>query len=349
MNNKSIWVELKEKHGLARILVDVFMILVVMINLFFIIFDWHFQFAFFQSSLSALYPGLYQWYKTEIHPNFLLYDAYFVAIFVTELLISWVVAVKNKKYSRWWFYPFIHWYDVLGCIPVGFFRWLRMFRIVSMMLRLHQYEIIDLKKNVVYNYINNLYILFTNKVTDKVLINLVSGIQREVVKETVKPTAKTGSGYIADAIRPDQEELARVLVAKFQRSAKNNYSLHRDELKDQIFTIVREGFDKSAEIKKLEQVPVVGKQISKSIENSLSDVAFQLVDSLLRQLTSEETGKLMEQSFHTTLYSVLYHSETKASSEKDEELNRIIRNIFGRILERMKNDIGKENHPEEAF
>jgi hypothetical protein len=344
MSQKNIWVELKEKHGLARILVDLFMILVVMVNLTFIIFDWHFQFAFFQNFLIGFSSDFYYWYKIDIHPNFLLYDLFFVIIFITELLISWIIDARNKTHSRWWFYPFIHWYDVIGCIPVGVFRWLRMFRIVSMLLKMHNLGVINLKENIIYRNVKELYTMFTNKVTDKVLVNLVSGIQRAVEVEKTDGKGSDKNGYIADAVKPDQEELAKVLVAKIQRSAKNNYNNHKDELKETIYTVVKEAFEQSDELKKIEQLPIVGKQITQTLEKSLSDIAFQLVDSSLKQLTSTDTGKLMEESFNTTIDAVLdgeNHEDFR--DEKEEELNRIIRNILGRILERVKNDIGKKN------
>ncbi|MEX0813023.1 MAG: hypothetical protein WD048_12465 [Chitinophagales bacterium] len=348
MTKKIDWSDLRQRRGILKLADDIFMLLAVVLNLMFITFDWHFNFRFFQNFLNNISPAFFEFYRDEIHPNFLLYDLIFVVIFVSELLISWGFAIKNKIYSRWWFYPLIHWYDVLGCIPLGVFRWLRIFRVLSMLLRLHKMGVIDLRENILYKNAYSLYKAFTDRITDKVLINLVSGIQREVTKES-SPESK--GSPLAEAVRPDQEQLAKLLSERIQRTAKNNYESYKDEIKLRIDTVVKDGFEQSEEMKKIEQIPLVGKQITQTLSVSLSDITYQLIDSMFKQVTAEDTGKLIEDSIHTTLDSALTEDQKEAIQEdkRDEELNRIIRNILGRVLERIKNDIGKKESEEDGF
>lgn len=352
MKITEIWHKLKNEHGFYRLLVDLLMIFVAVVNISIIIFDWHFQFAFFRNFLKDNFTGFFYWYKDSIQPDFILYDTIFVVIFITELLISWSIAVKEKTYQRWWSYPLVHWYDTLGCIPIGIFRWMRLFRIISVLLKLHRFGIINLKDNFLYRNVKGVYTSFTNRVTDKVLINLVSGIQRATTSEKKKPEKdeEQQEGYIAEAVKPDQEELARVLVAKLQRTAQQNYLNHKDELKNTIFGIVKDGFDNSDEFKKIEQLPVVGKQITQSLESTIGDISYHLVESLFNKLTSEETGKLIQDSINTSINAVVDGQEVPhVADQKDEELNRIIRNILGRILERVKVDIEKSSQADEPF
>ncbi|HBZ99013.1 MAG TPA: preprotein translocase subunit SecA, partial [Pseudomonas sp.] len=49
----------------------------------------------------------------------------FVAVFLLDVLLGWTVALFERRYARWYYYPFAHWYDVLGCIPLAGVRWLR--------------------------------------------------------------------------------------------------------------------------------------------------------------------------------------------------------------------------------
>lgn len=344
MTNKINWYDIKNRRNALQLGLDVFMLIVVAFNLLFIIFDWHFQFEFFQNFLKSLSIEFYSWYKIQIHPNFLLYDLYFVGIFITELLVSWIFAIKNKDYRRWWFYPFIHWYDVLGCIPLGVFRWLRIFRVISMLIKLHKMQVINLKENILYKIVKDVYITFTNKVTDKVLKNLVSGIHREVTKnvKSEKPKKKEGD-TLSNAVEPDLDELSRVLRQKIQSVAAQNYNLHREAWKLRIETVVREGFDQSEEIKKIDKLPLVGKQITQTLEASLSDITYQLIDSLFKQVSTEETGRLLEDTFQTSIKSALKNEQDKINANvEDEELNRILRKVLGRILERIINNIGIE-------
>lgn len=338
------WYDVKNRRNALQLALDVFMLFVVALNLLFIIFDWHFQFDFFRNFLKSFSTEFYDWYKIQIHPNFLLYDLYFVAIFITELLVSWIFAVRNKDYRRWWFYPFIHWYDVLGCIPLGVFRWLRIFRVISMLIKLHKMQVVNLKENILYKIVKDVYITFTNKVTDKVLKNLVTGIHREVTKD-VQPNVskKKDSNVISNAVEPDLEQLSKVLRQKIQSVAAQNYSLHREDWKKRIEAVVRDGFEQSEEIKKIDKLPLVGKQITQTLEASLSDITYQLIDSLFKQVTSDETGKLLEETFQTSVKSALKKEQDEINiNVEDEELNRILRKVLGRILERIISNIGVE-------
>lgn len=130
---------------------------------------------------------------------------------------------------------------------------------------------------------------------------------------------------------------------KIQSVASQNYSLHRKEWKKRIETVVRDGFEQSVEIKKIDKLPLVGKQITDTLEKSLSDITYQLIDSLFLQVTTDETGKLLEETFQTSVKSALKkeHDEINVNAE-DEELNKILRKVLGRILERIIENIGEE-------
>lgn len=36
---------------------------------------------------------------------------------IIELLVRWAIAIINKHHKRWFFFPFIHWYEILAIIP----------------------------------------------------------------------------------------------------------------------------------------------------------------------------------------------------------------------------------------
>jgi len=141
------WSKLKNERGLLLLVVDLLMILLVIVNLFYIVVEWHFSFELVRNLLKTHLPAFHDWYDSTLHRNFLLYDIWFVSVFVIEFLIRWFFAIYHKRYHKWFFYPFLHWYDVLGCIPLGSFRFLRIFRVASMVLRLHKMEVIDLRQS----------------------------------------------------------------------------------------------------------------------------------------------------------------------------------------------------------
>jgi hypothetical protein len=183
---------------------DLLMMILIIINLAFIIFDWNFTFLFFRNFIHRLSPEFYQFYATQVHPDFLLYDVYFVIIFVAEVVIRWVFAIKDKTYEAWYMYPIVHWYDVLGCIPLGVFRWLRLLRVFSISMRLHRMDIINLRDTYPFRKLNQLYQIFLEQITDRVLVNFLDAIKREVIKEST-----SDSNIIADVIKPHRELLSK--------------------------------------------------------------------------------------------------------------------------------------------
>ena len=133
---------LRTSHQLVWFAIDFLMLGLLIINLAFIIFDSVYGFDIVRNGLGSISPAINDFYQ-PIHNNFIVYDLAFVAVFLTEFMVRWVYAVKAKMYDRWYFYPFIHWYDIIGCIPVGSFRFLRILRVISIIYRLHQYKVID--------------------------------------------------------------------------------------------------------------------------------------------------------------------------------------------------------------
>src|SRR5699024_6365167 len=126
------------------------MMVLLLVNLSLIIFDWLFLTSFVKEFLFTHANSFYHYYNENIHKNFLTIDLFFVAIFLTELLIRWGIAIRGHAYHRWFFYPFVHWYDTLGCIPIASFRFFRILRIVSIGYRLQRLSIIDLRKTYLF-------------------------------------------------------------------------------------------------------------------------------------------------------------------------------------------------------
>ncbi len=150
----------------------------LMVNMAFIIWDSIYNFVAIQNTLKEVFPALQAAYQ-PIHENFIFYDLLFVAVFLTEFFVRWVHAVKTYDYGRWYFYPFIHWYDLVGCIPIGGFRILRLLRLISIVHRLHRYGIIDVTQYRAYQFINFYYEAFMEELSDRIVLNVIGGIQSE--------------------------------------------------------------------------------------------------------------------------------------------------------------------------
>src|SRR5690606_1072132 len=131
-------------------------------------------------NLLAEHAGALRDFYHPIHENFIFYDLIFVSIFLAEFVLRWGYAIKASIYDRWYFYPFIHWYDLVGCIPVGSLRFLRILRVISIIYRLHQYKIIDVTQTRLYRFFNFYYEAFMEELSDRIVLKVLSGVLEEV-------------------------------------------------------------------------------------------------------------------------------------------------------------------------
>jgi len=325
-----------KKEGFLPVFEDVVMLFLVVLNLAFVSFDWCFKFEFFQDFVQTVSYDFFIFYRDEIHPNFLLYDLIFVFIFITELVLQWFIAAIRKTYDKWWIYPFAHWYDVLGCIPVGVFKWFRLFRIATLIIRLHKLRVIDLRKTILYKKFYHGYSILLEEITDKTFIKIIEALQREIKTDNEK-------GVIADAVKPNQNDLAKIISGTLQKVASDNYRDNQPEVNKQIEDAIKQGFENSKAIKRIAHLPVFGSQLTKNLEKSLSDISVQVVDRLVNKLASDEMTKTVEDVINTTLNTLMEENkELKMKTGTEKELSIIVKDIADRILEKLKENIDRD-------
>lgn len=318
---------LKSGRDIAGFSVDVLMVLLVIVNLLFIIFDWHFGFAFFRKIVESLSPGFYALYSERVHPNFLLYDAIFVSVFITELLMRWAFAIKRKTHDKWFFYPFIHWYDVLGCIPLGAFRWLRILRVISMTIRLHKMGVISLTDTYLYRLGAKWVKIFTEEISDRVVIRILTGIQREI-----RLDSPVTNRMITEIIKPHQDTLTVWLSHRIKKVTEHNYALYKDDIKNYVKGVIREAIGQNREVNELASIPLIGNQIKAALERSISDVTFNVVNGMIYDLASDRNNKFIEE-----VTSIVF--ESMLLQEEDKELNRVTKEVLTSALDIVKQHV----------
>lgn len=306
---------------------DIAMVVLVILNLIFIIFDWNFGYEFFRHFLKSVAPPFYQFYATQIHPNFLLYDLFFVSIFVTELLVRWGLAIKRRTYYKWFFYPFVHWYDVLGCIPLGAFRSLRFLRIVSMTIRLHKMGAVDIRHLYVYQLGYKYYKIVMEEISDRVVLNVLDGLQEEI-----RYGSPVTDKLITTVIKPHQDTLTVWLSHRVKKVTEHNYEQYRDEIKEYIESAIREAVQDNKEVKNIRLIPVLGKQVSDALQESVSDITFNVINSLVRDLASDRNNKVIQE-----ITDILF--DTLLLEEEDKELNEVTKDIFIRSVDLIKEHV----------
>ncbi|WP_417500828.1 hypothetical protein [Marinobacter sp.] len=279
---------LKSSHQLIWLIIDFLMLGLIIINLAFIIWDSVYNFVAIQNVMKEQFPALQAAYH-PIHENFIFYDAMFVAVFLAEFFMRWGYAIKAKVYDRWYFYPFIHWYDLVGCIPVGSLRFLRILRVISIVYRLHQYKIIDVTDTGIYRFVNFYYEAFMEELSDRIVAKVLSGVQHEIT---------LGSPLFEkiqnDILYPRREMLSGWISQRVAQAAKEGYVPNRGALRTYLEDRVDHALKQNVELSRLKYLPVVGSTIQETLEDAVGDIVANVIQQILEDLASSANHAFIE-------------------------------------------------------
>lgn len=295
------------------------------------ILDWHFVGNYTRGVLKEFVPSFFNWYDVNIHPNYLKYDSYFVAVFVTELILRWIGAIFNKTYYKWWFYPFVHWYDTLGCIPIGSFRMLRLVRVYSMIIRLDRKGFIDIKQTGIYRLIKRNTDVLVEEVSDKVVNNVIMGMQEEIYMDN-----GSVEKIIKNVIQPKQEQLVRWIAIKVQETNQAFYTQFNDNIKEYLIANIEKSIEENEEIKKIDKIPLLGKQITHTLQKSISEITYQIIENTIKDLAEHNREAEINKIADIVLESMI------ANNDENKNLNIIVKNIVRESLDVVREQVNKK-------
>lgn len=321
-----------KREDVGVFLIDLTMTLILVVNLLWFGFDFLWSNDSIRDFFYYNMRSFHDFY-TPIHKDFAKYDLYFVIIFLVEFLIRWVVSVVNRVYHRWFYYPIIHFYDVLGIIPAGYFRILRVLRIFSIVYRLQRMGIINIKQWYVYKQIMFVKNIFVEEISDRVIIRILTGFQEGVTKETDDDGS---NNLVYVAVHPHRQEIIDWIGNKIRNTAQREYMPKRDEVQAKIEKVVKDLLEGSGPIQTLEKIPIVGKSMANKLEHNLSEGIFEGIDNLMQKLADEQNTRIEEMA--GKVFDALVNNK-----EGDPELNRIIKTIVVDALEEMKRKTGEKD------
>ena len=318
--------KLRSSHEFIWFLLDFLMLGLLMVNMAFIIWDSVYSFVAIQNTLQEFAPALQAAYQ-PVHENFIFYDLLFVTVFLTEFFVRWGHAVKTHDYSRWYFYPFIHWYDLLGCIPTGGFRILRLLRFISIVHRLHRYGIIDITQYRAYRFINFYYEAFMEELSDRIVLKVISGIQYE---------AGHGSPLVnriqQQVLYPRRQMISNWLSTRVAKAAAESYVPNRGALRNYLETRVDQALQQNIELSRLKLLPVVGGTIARTLEDSVGDIVANIVHQILEDLASSANHAFIDDLVAAVVPDV-------SAARKGQQANQALIEMIQEILEQVKTQV----------
>lgn len=321
-------VDLKASRGHRLSLsVDMLMLVLLVINLAWIVFDAMFATQLAPNLLKHIAPVEWvDYYAEAVHPNFLVIDLGFIALFTVELLIRWVVAIARKEYRHWASYPVVHWYDVLGLIPLPAFRWFRLLRVVSVFMRLHRMGVVDYRNWAIVNWLFSAYGVVVEEVSDRVVVRVIDGIQAEVA------TAQELETKIAErVIAPRQEELIQAIATRVSDTVQISYREHQDQISTYVKRLVSQAVHDNPEIKLIDKVPLMGGAVSGTLDHAITDIVNRVIEGAIEGTSEPEFQSLFANLGETGMQALM--------TTDDETTSRILAEATVDLLEVIKDEV----------
>lgn len=315
---------LRDSHEAPWLLLDLVMLSLLILNLLWIIFDSLYETSFFRATLTLLSEDFVQAYA-PVHDNFTLYDLAFVAVFLTEFCFRWVVAVYRKEYLRWYFFPFIHWYDLIGCIPVSGARIFRFLRIFSILYRLHKYRIIDLRDTALFRFLAFYADVFVEELSDRIVVKVLSDAQKDIA---------SGSPLLDDithqVLAPRQAVLTQWMAAMMVHLGDSIAdSEHGETIREHVREHVGKAVKNNPQVSTLKLVPVLGGTIERTLEQAVTDIVTQSLINLLRGVSADKLDAIIDHGFNEF-------------SPQEHALDQEVLNIVNECLELVKQHVGQQ-------
>ncbi|GAA6185889.1 MULTISPECIES: ion transporter [Alteromonadaceae] len=315
---------LSKSHEGPWLLLDLFMLGLLFINLIWIIFDSLYSTEIVKQSLAYVSESLVTGYA-PVHNNFLLIDLAFVAVFLSEFCLRWIVAVVKKTYLRWYFFPFIHFYDLVGCIPLGAARIFRFLRIFSILHRLHKYEIIDLRRTALFRFIAFYYEVFVEELSDRIVVKVLSDAQKDIAAGS--PLVEDITQNVIASRLPVISRWTASVLSHIGESIEHNE--HGQSVRQHVNKSVGKAVRGNPHISTLKLVPVLGSTIERTLESAVTDIVTQSIVNLLKDMTPEKIDDFVK------------HGIGRFSSE-DEALDDEVLAVVNECIELIKSHVSQQ-------
>lgn len=277
----------RPKPSRFKLTYDILMIVVISIDLLLISID-----AILMSGFSnnvagwlALSDAL-NWYQSTLHDPLRTAGGFFTIFLIVELLVRWAIAIKQKAYYRWFFFPFVHWYEVLGCFPQ--LRALRLFRVVIIGRRLYQLGYQVLPQSWI-DHIKFYIELLLEELSDRVILTAIDNFRQQLTN----PEAH--KSFIESTIARNRQEIEAALL-----------SLLRTELAPKLQALtaspggsnmiagamgeaIKEGLANTPELRRyLRMIPIAGGLIESQLHHVGHNIGENVVIALNERLLDAE-------------------------------------------------------------
>ncbi len=263
------------------------MLVLLLINLTLIVMDVLYDWAPSAALWRGLWLSSHETFGRTVDVHFLAIESAFIAVFLAEFIVSWMLSVRRKEWPLWYAYAFLHWYDILGCIPLAPFRFLRLLRVANTLWRLHRLGWINITQWRLFRLGHKVYDIVVEEISDRVVVKVLSGVQDEI-----RSNGLLQKGLVERIVLPRKEALAKAVGVRVQVLVSNAYEHYRPEIDAIIRELVAAAVARNKELGRIEKIPMLGDYISRSIEHAIYDITGNVIAEAVERLDQGGAVKL---------------------------------------------------------
>jgi hypothetical protein len=170
----------------------------------------------------------------RLQSTFWLIDLPFLLFFWLEFGTRWYLAMDRKLYRRWYFFPVLNWYDLIGLIPYTQFRVFRLFRVVSIYLRLHRSDLSKVGEDTISRGVKRISGILVEEISDAVAVRILTEVQTEIRDGTARKV-------LDEIVSTKRDQIETMVVAQIRDLVSN------DATQERVRSVVRLNLEAAAE------------------------------------------------------------------------------------------------------
>ena len=277
----------RPKLNRLKLTYDIVMIIAISIDLLLISTDAILMSTF--SGNAANWLGVYSqldWYQNHIHDSLRNAGGFFTLFLIVELLLRWAIAIKQNIYYRWFFFPFVHWYEVLGCFPQ--LRALRLFRAVIIGRRLYQLGYQVLPQPWI-NRINFYIDLVLEELSDRVILTTIQTFRQQLTDP------QRQKSFMQSTIARNRDEIEAAILSLLRKELAPKLKALTESagggaiLASEMGNAIQEGLANTPELRRyLRMIPIAGSLIESQLQHVGHNIGENVVYALNERLLNDE-------------------------------------------------------------
>ena len=304
---------------------DIFMMVLIVINIICISAN-----AFLMSNFGAWVfeqiqlTQVLQYYKAELNPWVIKTESWFITFLIAELGIRWFIAIVQKHHKRWFFFPFIHWYEIVAIHP--YFRFLRLIRAGIIAYRLHElgYKVVP---NSMLRQLNFYYQVVMEELSDRVVITVIDSVKTEL------DTSSTHKKIIHDLVDHHRQMFATTLTQVLQETLAVELKSQQKTISDSVGQVVIKAIEDTPELTQLLRlIPIVGGRIEQQIHSIGQHLGENITQGLIQPFIDGTTTK------PNTHYQLIAEKVSQMNIE-NHALEQLVESVVYESLESLRKQV----------